>query len=79
MNAYAWTTDRTDTEGQDWTFMYTGGTYIRIRPTAVRDWTNTIDLNYHGITPDQVTLTWLDARATTWINDRNTDLAAGNL
>lgn len=75
MHAYAWTTDRDDSQGQNWTFTYTGGTTIRIRPTEARDWTNTIDLNTDGIKPDQITLHWLDQRASAWINQRDTDIA----
>lgn len=79
MSVTTWIESLRDSEEQPWTFQYNGGTHIRIRPSGAPDWTNIIDLNYHGLKPDQVTRTWLDQRAAEWITDRNNDLASGNL
>lgn len=77
----AWTATLRDSEGAFWTFDYTGGSSVRIKPQAapIGHWTNTISLDYYALKPGDVTDAWLDDRACEWITDMDADIAAGNI
>lgn len=85
------TAAQADKRGAVWQFAYWGSGNIYIRETfeyethliaignrASRDdWPYLIDLNYHGMRPDDVTTSWLEQRADEWITDRNTGIDVG--
>lgn len=71
----------TDAQGTRWRFHYAGGSSIKTKPSGAPEghWSNSIDLGYYGMTPEDVTGEWFQERADAWITDYNADVAAGNI